>query len=329
MANVYYQQRHFEEESKKWKIYEKVASQKESETEKDGDDVIMVDAEVIPQARPFRERYSAILNMTVTDTDSQSNENSNIEYREEASNSNSNSSESDNEDDKKKRKLRDTSLSPTSKDKTTITTTTKENNIRKKKVTSKKKKKIAIENDPRAPAGSPILLVTENSNTDQRNKENKEKENKSTRQDTPVDPSLKGPRLFARVFKPPVPAQRSQQQQDIVIESNINNLPKTPPGLVEPPVLSPRQSTPKTPIPLPQRFAYSPKIVTTNDDYEINDAQVDASDSSIRIENEQNNHMEQDQHMEINKDTHSPSVVSKDMDFNLFNLFNFPIIPIE
>ncbi|CAF5039129.1 unnamed protein product, partial [Rotaria sp. Silwood1] len=264
--------------------------------------------------------------MTVTDTDSQSNENSNIEYREEASNSNSNSSESDNEDDKKKRKLRDTSLSPTSKDKTTITTTTKENNIRKKKVTSKKKKKIAIENDPRAPAGSPILLVTENSNTDQRNKENKEKENKSTRQDTPADPSLKGPRLFARVFKPPVPAQRSQQQQDIVIESNTNDLPKTPPGLVEPPVLSPRQSTPKTPIPLPQRFAYSPKIVTTNDDYEINDAQVDASDSSIRIEN---NHMEQDQHMEINKDTHSPSVVSKDMDFNLFNLFNFPIIPIE
>ncbi|CAF5107099.1 unnamed protein product, partial [Rotaria sp. Silwood1] len=172
----------------------------------------------------------------------------------------------------------------------------------------------------------PILLVTENSNTDQRNKENKEKENKSTRQDTPADPSLKGPRLFARVFKPPVPAQRSQQQQDIVIESNTNDLPKTPPGLVEPPVLSPRQSTPKTPIPLPQRFAYSPKIVTTNDDYEINDAQVDASDSSIRIEN---NHMEQDQHMEINKDTHSPSVVSKDMDFNLFNLFNFPIIPIE
>ncbi|CAF3099583.1 unnamed protein product, partial [Rotaria sp. Silwood2] len=158
---------------------------------------------------------------------------------------------------------------------------------------------------------------------------NKDKENKTIRQDTPIDTSLKGPRPFARVFKPPVPAQRSQQQQDIVIESNINNLPKTPPGLVEPPVLRPRQSTPKTPIPLPQRFAYSPKIVTTNDDYEINDAQVDASDSSIRIENEQNNHMEQDQHMEINKDTHSPSVVSKDMDFNLFNLFNFPIIRIE
>ncbi|CAF3690455.1 unnamed protein product [Rotaria sp. Silwood1] len=320
-ANLYYQQRHYEEENKKWKIYEKVASKKEIETEKDGDDIIMIDTENIPQARPFRERYSAILNMTVTDTDSQSNENSNIEYREEASNSNN--SESDNEDEKKKRKLRDTSLSPTSKDRTTTTTTTKENSIRKKKITSKKKKKTTIENDPRAPAGSPILLVTENSNKD------KDKENKAIRQDTPIDTSLKGPRPFARVFKPPVPSQRYQQQQDIVIESNTNELPKTPPGLVEPPVLSPRQSTPKTPIPLPQRFVHSPKIVTTNDDYEIQDAQVETSNSSIRIENKEDHHMEQDQHMEINKDIYVPSVVSKDIDFNHFNLFNFPIIPIE
>ncbi|CAF3760823.1 unnamed protein product [Rotaria sp. Silwood1] len=325
-ANLYYQQRHYEEENKKWKIYEKVASKKEIETEKDGDDIIMIDTENIPQARPFRERYSAILNMTVTDTDSQSNENSNIEYREEASNSNN--SESDNEDEKKKRKLRDTSLSPTSKDRTTTTTTTKENSIRKKKITSKKKKKTTIENDPRAPAGSPILLVTENSNKEQKNKD-KDKENKTIRQDTPIDTSLKGPRPFARVFKPPVPSQRYQQQQDIVIESNTNELPKTPPGLVEPPVLSPRQSTPKTPIPLPQRFVHSPKIVTTNDDYEIQDAQVETSNSSIRIENKEDHHMEQDQHMEINKDIYVPSVVSKDIDFNHFNLFNFPIIPIE
>ncbi|CAF1250496.1 unnamed protein product [Rotaria magnacalcarata] len=155
---------YFEEESKKWKIYEQVASRKEPELDKNGDDVLMREVEEIPQARPVRERYSAILDMTITDTDSQGNENSNLEYKEEASHSDSNSSSSSNsideEDKKKKRKLHDTSLSPTSKEKVT---SGKENNIRKKKTTSKKKKRVAIENDPRAPEGSPVFIVSEGS----------------------------------------------------------------------------------------------------------------------------------------------------------------------
>ncbi|CAF1674229.1 unnamed protein product, partial [Didymodactylos carnosus] len=147
----------------------------------------MRDIEEIPQARPFSERYSKILNMTVSDTDSQSNNNSNVEdkdkdkeeYSDSNTNNTSNSENSDTEEeDNRKRKLQDTSLSPTSKGKILE----KENILRKKKTRSKKKKKVAIENDPRAPEGSPILLVSENSN--------KEKTNqipKRTRADTPID----------------------------------------------------------------------------------------------------------------------------------------------
>ncbi|CAF4153277.1 unnamed protein product, partial [Rotaria magnacalcarata] len=183
-VNLYYQHRHYEEESKKWRIYEQVASRKEQDSDKDGDDIIMLDIEEeIPQARPFKERFSAILNMTVSDTDSQSNENSNIENRGEASNENSssssNSSEID-EEDRKKRKLQDTSLSPTSKDKE------KKKNItlRKKTSKSKKKKKMTIENDPRAPEGSPILLVSENSR-----EQSTAAVSKKTRPDTPLKPN--------------------------------------------------------------------------------------------------------------------------------------------
>ena len=176
-ANIYYQMRHFEEESKKWKIYEQVASRKEQESEKDGDDILMIDLEEIPKARPFKERYSAVLNMTITDTDSQSNDSDNN------NNSHSTNNSDIDEEDKKKRKLHDTSLSPTSKEKLTSEI---DNIIRKKKPKSKKKKKISIENDPRAPEGSPVLLVNENSN-----KEQGTKTAKSTRPDTPQDPYAK------------------------------------------------------------------------------------------------------------------------------------------
>ena len=54
-ANFYYQMRYFEEESKKWKIYEAVASRKKDVSRKDGDDVLMEEIIEIPIARPFAE----------------------------------------------------------------------------------------------------------------------------------------------------------------------------------------------------------------------------------------------------------------------------------
>ncbi|CAF5055581.1 unnamed protein product, partial [Rotaria sp. Silwood1] len=99
----------------------------------------------------------------------------------------------------------------------------------------------------------PILLVSENSN--------KEQVEKKARPDTPVDSAAKRPRLFSHVFKPPRVALRSQQQQEIVIqheEEVLPLLPTTPPGLPVPPVLSPRQSTPRTPIAPPRPLETSP-----------------------------------------------------------------------
>ncbi|CAF1567524.1 unnamed protein product, partial [Rotaria sp. Silwood1] len=86
---------------------------------------------------------------------------------------------------------------------------------------------------------------------------------KKARPDTPVDSVAKKPRLFSHVFKPPRVAPRSQQQQEIVIqheEEVLPLLPTTPPGLPAPPVLSPRQSTPRTPIAPPRPLVTSPQI---------------------------------------------------------------------
>ncbi|CAF4226680.1 unnamed protein product, partial [Rotaria sordida] len=224
--------------------------------------------------------------MTVTDTDSQSNENSNVEGKEESSDSNTNNTSNDEnsdteEEENKKRKLQDTSLSPTSKEKTSE----KGNILRKKKTKSKKKKKISIENDPRAPEGSPILLVSENSN-----KEHTNQVPKKTRADTPIDPQEKrrpwNANVHVHVRKPP--RNMVQKQQEIIDEPNpnlSNELPKTPPGLNDPPIVSPRQSTPRTPIAHPQPLIYE---------------------------------IEQDRVM------HSPSVISKDSEINRINLFDFP-----
>ncbi|CAF2773893.1 unnamed protein product [Rotaria sp. Silwood2] len=238
--------RHFEEESKKWKIYEQVASRNENELHRDGDDILIIDTEEIPQARPFRERYSAILNMTVSDTDSQSNENSNSEYKEDAGESNDNSETE--EEDGKRRMLRDTGISSTSKEKIDKI------NIRKTKPKPKKKNTIPIENDSRAPEGSPVLLVSHNNSLEQTS----QVVQKKTRQDTPVDPTAKRPRFGAHFVKPPRVAPRSQQQQEVVIqpeeeEEVLPILPRTPPELPASPVLSPRQSTPRTPV-APLRF---------------------------------------------------------------------------
>ena len=305
-ANFYYQKRHFEEESKKWKIYEQVASRKLEEDKEDREDIEMIDLEEIPQARPFTERYSAILNMTVSDTDSQGKE---------ASNENSSSNSEIDEEDRKKRKLQDTSLSPNSR-------TLKENSIRKKKSKTKKKKRIAIENDPRAPSGSPILLVNE-SNREQvaAARETTTK----TRPDTPADPSAKKQRLFSHVPLPPRATNRRQLVQiekETVSQSNEHSpieLPRTPPEIVEPFRLSPRQSTPRTPIAPPIPLSYSPKIVETSNQVSENIP----PQSVITIEDEPAVVMEQD------IVSHSPSVVPKESDINRIDLFKFPIIPIE
>ncbi|CAF1532152.1 unnamed protein product, partial [Rotaria sordida] len=355
IANIYYQQRHFEEESRKWKIYEQVASSKEQDLDKDGDDVRMRDIEEIPQARPFSERYSKILNMTVSDTDSQSNNNSNVEdkdkdkeeYSDSNTNNTSNSENSDTEEeDNRKRKLQDTSLSPTSKGKILE----KENILRKKKTRSKKKKKVAIENDPRAPEGSPILLVSENSN--------KEKTNqipKRTRADTPIDQKEKRCPWNAHVHVKK-PQRVRMQQQEIINEPNINSsneLPKTPPGLNEPPPISPRQSTPKTPIAPPRPLVYSPNPITSN----IENEKEKEKEKEKEIENEKEKEKEKeienekekekennnnnnpirstieieipDHQMEEDCISYSPSVIPKDSEINRINLFNFPIVPIE
>ncbi|CAF2773875.1 unnamed protein product [Rotaria sp. Silwood2] len=303
--------RHFEEESKKWKIYEQVASRKEQELNKDGDDILMIDTEQIPQARPFKERYSAILNMTVSDTDSQSNENSNSEYKEESSDSNSNSETE--EEDGKKRKLRDTSISPTSKEKIDKI------DIRKRKAKPKKQKTAPIENDPRVPEGSPILSVNENSSKEQ-------VVQKKTRQDTPVDPAAKRLRFGAHFVKPSRVAPRPKQQQEIVTqpgdeeeEEVLAILPRTPPELPAPPVLGPRQSTPRTPIAPPRPLESSPQ-----------------AKPSVQIENRNNTEVvknnqikEQVTPMDQEVIRYSPSVISKHIGSFNIELFDFPIIPIE
>ncbi len=297
-ANLFYQYRYFEEEGKKWRIYEKVSSRKEKVFNKDGDDILMEEVDEIPQTRPFTERHVGILNITVSDSDSQSNRNTNS-----SNNYNSETSNSDtDEDDKKKRKLRDTSISPTVKKRGQKP----EINIRKKKEKSKKKKKTPIENDPRAPEGSPILLISGN----------------TKRADTPTSPSAKKQRLFSHIFKPQreVPPSRECLTQTVRISPS---LPTTPPGLPSPPVISPRQSTPRTPVPSPKPLVSTPNPVTSHTEGERIHPQLDRSQPATTVANERIIPMEQ----EIV--SNSPSAISKDSEINSVDLFDFPIIPIE
>ncbi|CAF3876150.1 unnamed protein product, partial [Rotaria sp. Silwood1] len=161
---------------------------------------------------------------------------------------------------------------------------------------------------------SPILLVSENSN--------KEQVEKKARPDTPVDSAAKRPRLFSHVFKPPRVALRSQQQQEIVIqheEEVLPLLPTTPPGLPVPPVLSPRQSTPRTPIAPPRPLETSPQIDPLY--------QVENRDEPQVVENIQANEQVAPMEQEIVRN--SPSVIPKDIENFKIELFDFPIIPIE
>ncbi len=82
----------------------------------------MIDIEEIPVARPFTEKYTDFLNLTVNESDSDSSqisEHSDISIREldmsyiELDISNSNNDKA--EENKKKRKLRETSISPSAR----------------------------------------------------------------------------------------------------------------------------------------------------------------------------------------------------------------------
>ncbi|CAF5112552.1 unnamed protein product, partial [Rotaria sp. Silwood1] len=120
---------------------------------------------------------------------------------------------------------------------------------------------------------SPVLLVSENNSREQILQIEKK-----TRPDTPVDPAAKRSRLFAHFVKPPRIAPRLQrQQQEIATQSEeevIPSLPTTPPGLPAPPVLSPRQSTPRTPIAPPRPLDPSPQIKPSHQIENRNEPQV-------------------------------------------------------
>jgi hypothetical protein len=312
-ANFYYQCRYFEEEGKKWKIYEQVSSRKETVFSRDGEDILMEDAEEIPLVRPYAERHAHILDLTVSDSDK------NSKYNSEASHSNSSSEIED--EDKKKRKLKDTSISPTSKNKK------KDINLRKKKSKSKKKSKTtSIENDPRAPEGSPVLLVSET------NREHATKVANSIRPDTPVSPEAKRRRLFNHYVKPPRVATAKTQQPMVDLTDEISpspapSLPSTPPGLPAPPVLSPRQSTPRSPAAQPRLVHTSPAPATFQPEGESIHLMVDESHPATTVaEGETVAPMDQ---QEVQPVTHSPSVTSKDTERYRLNLFDFAIVPIE
>ena len=278
-ANHYYQMKHFEEEHRKWKIYEQIANRKE---QPDREDIEMIDVEEIPLARPMRERYSTILNMTLTDSDS---------HKDKDSTDSSSRNDSDTEEeDKKKRKLHDTSLSPKDQDKTTNI------GLRKKKEKNKKKKRVPIENDPRAPSGSPVLIINE---IRQQITAAATTTGITKRPDTPSSPTAKRQRLFAHIIKP-------QRTQRIRSEGTSPELPATPPGLPSQPVVSPRQSTPRTPVTSPRTDM---NIVINNSPKRIEQTVTPMDQETVRQS--------------------SPSVVSKDTGLTSIDLFNFPIIPIE
>lgn len=279
-ANLYYQYRHFQEEGIKWKIYEQVASRKEPPPSASRAEKPTNELEELPLARPFRERYANILDITL------SSDSEHRRYISEASQSNS-SSDSEN-DDSKKRKIQDTSLSPTSKENVSKTTDIK----KKKKEKSRKKKKIPIEQDPRAPEGSPILAIIG------------EKRQEAAATATSVSPSAKRPRLYSELFEP----QRAERPQRTVthpVEASPD-LPRTPPGLPQPPALSPRQSTPRTPLNLPQPLVHP---------------HAGVAPPAARVASERVEPMDQE------TASHSPSAVRKDSE--IIGLVSFPIIPIE
>jgi hypothetical protein len=298
-ANLYYQYRHYTEESRKWKIYEQVATRREQE---ERTDVSMTEVEELPMARPHRERYSKILNMTISDSDTDKDKDKEKEKEENSSSSSSSSAENSSdtdEEDKKKRKLHNTSLSPKNKTKGSRVS------LRKNKNKNRKKTKVPIESDPRAPEGSPILLVGEQEQQRPAEQSNTEVaiRTRSRRPDTPASPRAKRPRLFSHQAKPPRGTHTqalSPQADEISPKARdisptpldiSSTLPRTPPGLPEPPALSPRQSTPRTPVAMPQPMEDDP--------------------------------------VEQTRTTRTPSVISKDTAFIGIDTFNFPIIPIE
>ncbi|CAF4502256.1 unnamed protein product, partial [Rotaria sp. Silwood2] len=182
------------------------------------------------------------------------------------------------------------------------------------------KKKTPIEKDPRAPEGSPVLLASENSNKEQTVRVVQ----KNSRPDTPLDPEAKRPRLFSHAFKPPRTAPRSQRQQpqEIVIQQEeevSDDLPTTPPGLPAPPVLSPRQSTPRTPIAPPRPLETSPQI---DPSYQVENRNEPQVVERITV-------VEKVTPMEQEIIRNSPSVIPKDMEDFKMELFDFPFIPIE
>jgi hypothetical protein len=297
-ANMYFQMKHFEEESKKWKIYERAANRntenRDKEKERETNDVEMREEEEVPTARPFKERHSGILNMTISEyetTDNSSSESSKESGSEEA------------EEERKKRKLRDTSLSPTSKNKEI------ETSIRKRKEKSKKKKKLPIEDDPRAPLGSPTLLTVEN-----REREKEKEPIQATtvrRPDTPNGVTEKKTKLFSHEFRPPRMQKERRIIERVVEKEKTPEPPSTPTGPPPPPV-SPRQSTPKTPVAAPQ------PLITVEHEQETE--QIEMIEI---IENIETVPMEQEARTEM------PSTTSKDAFLEQIETFEFPIIAIE
>ena len=236
LANLCYQYRHFDEDSKKWKMYEHVASnrkEKEKEKSKEIEDVIMIDVEEIPIARPFPNRHSGVLNITISESENNtSNEHPNERHR-----LSELTGDTEEDEEKKKRKLRDTSVSPSIIDRSRATTTTATAEItslkKKKKEKSKKKKKTA-EHDPRAPLGSPTLTIQqsrETSGTIMR------------RPDTPLSPSSKRPRMFAHAFLPPRKPRATTITDAATFPppqpSSTPTLPSISPGLPPPPIVTP------------------------------------------------------------------------------------------
>ncbi|CAF4829377.1 unnamed protein product, partial [Rotaria sp. Silwood2] len=109
------------------------------------------------------------------------------------------------------------------------------------------------------------------------------------------------------------------QPEDEEEEEVLPILPRTSPGLPPPPVLSPRQSTPRTPIALPRPLESSPQ-----------------PEASVRIDNINNTEVvknnqikEQVTPMDQEVIRYSPSVISKHIGSFNIELFDFPIIPIE
>ena len=116
----------------------------------------MIDVEEIPIARPFPNRHSGVLNITISESENNtSNEHPNERHR-----LSELTSDTEDDEEKKKRKLRDTSLSPSIIDRSRATTT-----VAAEITSLKKKKKKTAENDPRALLGSPTLTIQQSRET--------------------------------------------------------------------------------------------------------------------------------------------------------------------